>query len=218
MKLIFLGPPGAGKGTQSQRLAKEYDIAQISTGDMLRAEVKSQSEIGQQAKKIMDEGGLVPDDLMVRMIQNRIQADDCKNGFILDGFPRNVEQAKALDSMFAQQHLKLDAVLYLKVDENILADRISGRYSCSKCGASYNKQFKNPETEGVCDSCGSVEFVSRADDNRDTVFARLETFREQTAPLLPYYEQKDCLYVVDGMKNIDDVTKDIDHILKKIKI
>lgn len=218
MKIIFLGPPGAGKGTQAQRLAQEYQIAQISTGDMLRAEVKSQSEIGLQAKQIMDAGQLFPDELMVKMIQNRISADDCRNGFILDGFPRNVEQAKALDEMFHEQNLKLDAVLCLQVDDEILAERIAGRFSCAKCGASYNKQFKQPVKDGICDVCGSDEFISRADDNKETVLARLKTYQEQTAPLLPYYEKKNCLYLINGMKTVNEVTKEIDQILKKIKI
>lgn len=218
MKLIFLGPPGAGKGTQSQRLARKYQIAQISTGDMLRAEVKSQSEIGLKAKQIMDAGQLFPDELMVKMIQHRIAADDCRHGFILDGFPRNIDQAQALDKMFEQQNLKLDAVLCLQVDDEILAERISGRFSCAKCGASYNKQFKKPVKENICDVCGSSEFVSRADDNKDTVLARLKTYQQQTAPLLPYYEKKNCLFIIDGMKSVDEVTKEIDQILKKNKI
>ncbi|MBH9973224.1 MULTISPECIES: adenylate kinase [Commensalibacter] len=218
MKLIFLGPPGAGKGTQAQRLSEKYHIAQISTGDMLRAEVRSGSEIGKKAKDIMDKGLLFPDDLMVEMIAKRIKKDDCKNGFILDGFPRNVDQAKALDKMFVSEHLKLDAVLLLKVDEEILAERISNRFSCAKCGASYNKLSKKPKKDGVCDACGSTEFVSRADDNKDTVLERLKVYREQTAPLLPYYKEKKCLYPIDGMKNMDEVTKDIDLILKKNKM
>ncbi len=218
MKLIFLGPPGAGKGTQAQRLSEKYHIAQISTGDMLRAEVQSGSEIGLKAKKIMEAGSLFPDDLMVKMIKQRIEKDDCKYGFILDGFPRNVDQAKALDQMFAEQHLKLDAVLLLEVDEKRLADRISNRFSCAKCGASYNKQFKKPKKEGVCDVCGSTELVFRSDDNKDTVLERLRVYREQTAPLLPYYKEKKCLYPINGMKSVDAVTKDIDLILKKIKM
>ncbi|CAI3937639.1 adenylate kinase [Commensalibacter papalotli (ex Botero et al. 2024)] len=218
MKLVFLGPPGAGKGTQSQHLAKEYKIAQISTGDMLRAEVKAESDIGKLAKKIMDNGELVPDDLIVSMIQKRIQVDDCKNGFILDGFPRSLGQAEALDTMFASQNMQLDAVLSLEVDEEVLAERISGRFSCAKCGASYHKLFKQPKVDKVCDSCGSTEFVSRADDNKETVLARLETYRKQTAPLLPYYQKKNCLYAINGMKSVDEVTKDIDQVLKQIKL
>lgn len=218
MKLVFLGPPGAGKGTQSQYLAQEYHIAQISTGDMLRAEVKAESEIGKLAKKIINNGELVPDDLIVSMIKKRIQADDCKNGFILDGFPRSLIQAEALDKMFVSQGMKLDAVLSLEVNEEVLAARISGRFSCAKCGASYHKQFKQPKEKGVCDSCGSTEFISRADDNKETVLARLETYRKQTAPLLPYYEKKSCLYPINGMKSVDEVTKDIDQVLKKIKV
>lgn len=218
MKLVFLGPPGAGKGTQSQHLAQEYRIAQISTGDMLRAEVKAESDIGVLAKKIMDNGELVPDDLIVSMIKKRIQADDCKNGFILDGFPRSLGQAEALDTMFASQNMQLDAVLSLEVDEEVLAERISGRFSCAKCGASYHKQFKLPKVNGVCDSCGSTDFISRADDNKETVLARLETYRKQTAPLLPYYKKKNCLYAINGMKSVEDVIKDIDQVLKQIKL
>lgn len=218
MKLVFLGPPGAGKGTQSQHLAQEYHIAQISTGDMLRAEVKAESEIGKLAKKIMDNGELVPDDLIVSMIQKRIQADDCKNGFILDGFPRSLGQAEALDKMLTSQNMRLDAVISLEVDEEALAERISGRFSCAKCGASYHKQFKQPKVNEICDSCGSTDFISRADDNKETVLARLETYRKQTAPLLPYYDKKNCLYPINGMKTVDDVIKDIDQVIKKIKL
>lgn len=218
MNIIFLGPPGAGKGTQSQRLAKKYGIAPISTGDMLRAEVKANSEIGKQAQEIMNAGQLVPDSLMVSMIQKRVKADDCKNGFILDGFPRNLEQAKALDKMFSEQNLTLNVVLSLKVDESALADRIAGRFSCAQCGASYNKYFNKPKHEGECDSCGSHEFIHRNDDNRETVLARLETYRNQTAPLLPYYEKKNCLFIIDGTKDINEVGQEIDEVLKKIRI
>ncbi|CAK7193336.1 Adenylate kinase [Commensalibacter sp. Nvir] len=216
MKIVFLGPPGAGKGTQAQILVNKYRIAQISTGDMLRAEVKNQTDIGKLAKSIMDAGQLLPDDLMIKMIETRIHKNDCHNGFILDGFPRSLGQAQALDKMFALQHTKIDLVLLLEVDEQVLADRISGRFSCANCGASYHKTMKQPKVKGVCDVCGATEFVYRADDNKETVLARLETYKKQTAPLLPYYEQKKCLYRIDGMKNVNEVAKEIDQIIKNI--
>lgn len=213
MNLILLGPPGAGKGTQSKRLEDKYSIVQLSTGDMLRAEVASGSELGQQAKKIMEDGGLVSDDIIIGMISNRVDQDDCKNGFILDGFPRTVPQAEALDKMLAEKSLKIDHVLELEVDDEAMVERISGRYTCAKCGQGYHDSFQKPEKDGVCDKCGSTEFVRRADDNAETVRSRLKAYHEQTAPIADFYRSQGNLSSVDGMADIDAVTRQLENII-----
>ena len=213
MNIILLGPPGAGKGTQAKRLEREHDMIQLSTGDMLREAVTAGSELGRQAKNIMDAGELVPDELMIRMIAERIDQPDCRRGFILDGFPRTTRQAEALDVMLEQKGLRLDSVIEMRVDEEALVERITGRFSCAACGAGYHDTFQRPKTGGVCDTCGGAEFVRRADDNEETVRARLEAYRAQTAPILPYYDQKGLLRVVDGMASIDEVTGQIEAML-----
>lgn len=213
MNIILLGPPGAGKGTQAQRLVESKGLVQLSTGDMLRAAVKQGTEVGKQAKSYMDAGALVPDEVVIGIIADRIDEPDCKNGFILDGFPRTVAQAEALDRMLADKNLELSAVIEMKVDDAALVERITGRFSCAKCGAGYHERFNKPKVEGVCDKCGSTEFVRRADDTRETVASRLEAYHEQTAPLLPYYRQRGKLKTVDGMADIDEVTRQLENVL-----
>ncbi len=213
MNIILLGPPGSGKGTQAKRIEQTHGIIQLSTGDMLRATTDSDTGFGRRVKAIMDSGQLVSDDIIVEMIDRRIVQPDCSNGFILDGFPRNVPQAKALDAMLAEHNFKLDHAILLEVDEAALVDRLSGRFTCTHCGASFHDRYNRPSREGVCEVCGGSEFVRRADDRPEAVKARFEVYRSQTAPILPYYRDRGILRIVDGMAQIDDVTCEIDRIL-----
>ena len=213
MILILLGPPGCGKGTQAKRLEESYSVMQLSTGDMLRAAVASGSKMGEQAKKVMDAGGLMPDEIMIEIISERIDQPDCANGFILDGFPRTTPQAEALDTLLAQKSLKLGKVIELKVDEEALVERITGRFSCVKCGAGYHDKFQQPKRSGICDSCGNTQFSRRSDDNEETVRSRLSAYNDQTAEIVPYYGAKGNLIKVDGMLNIEDVTLAIQEVI-----
>ena len=213
MKLVLLGPPGAGKGTQGDLLARKLAIPKLSTGDMLRAEASSGSELGGRLQEIMSKGQLVPDPLMIDLIRNRISESDCANGFILDGFPRTIAQAEALDDMLRQEQLSLDKVIEIKVDDAALVERISGRFACAICGEGYHDNFKQPAKSGVCDQCGGTEFSRRKDDSAETVAARLEAYNAQTAPLLPYYESADLLVSIDGMLTIEEVTGQMDAVV-----
>jgi adenylate kinase len=213
MNLILLGPPGAGKGTQAQRLETDLGLKQLSTGDMLRAEVKSGSPLGKRAAAIMERGELLPDDLMISLIEARITQADCAKGFILDGFPRTVAQAEALDRMLTARGLKLDHVIEMAVDEAALTGRITGRFACATCGTGYHDKFKPTKQVGKCDVCGGAEFTRRKDDNAETVGARLKAYREQTAPLLPYYKGRKVLKSVDGMADMDEVYRQIRGVL-----
>jgi adenylate kinase len=206
MRLVLLGPPGAGKGTQAKRIAAKYDIPHLSTGDMLREAVAADTELGRRAKAIMDAGQLVPDDVMNRLVAERIAQPDAARGFVLDGFPRTLAQARALDALLEQRGQRLDAVLEFAAEDDALVDRISGRFACARCGAGYHDRFKRTKAEGVCDVCGSREFVRREDDKPKTVRARLKAYHAQTAPLLPYYRANGILAAVDGMAEIDDVS------------
>jgi adenylate kinase len=214
MRLILLGPPGAGKGTQAKRIEQRCGIVQLATGDMLRAATASGSELGLKVRSIMDAGQLVSDDIMVAIVAERIAEPDCAAGFILDGFPRTVPQAEALDAMLSERRLKLDHVILMEVDEAALVERLSGRFSCTRCGASYHERKHRPRIDGVCDMCGNREFVHRADDRPEAVEARFAVYRQQTAPILPYYERRGILRRIDGMADIDAVTKSIEAVLE----
>ncbi len=214
MNLILLGPPGAGKGTQAKRLQETHGLVQLATGDMVRAVIASGSELGQRVKAIYDAGRLVPDDIIIDMIAARIDEPDCTGGFILDGFPRTVPQAEALDAMLAERGRKLDHVILMEVDEAELIARIVGRLICPVCGASYHEHFNRPRVDGKCDNCGGADLVHRADDRPEAVATRLEAYRNQTAPILPYYRARGILRSVDGMAPIDEVTRQIEAVLR----
>ncbi len=215
--IIFIGAPGSGKGTQSSLLANQLQIPNISTGEMLRQEVFVKSKIGDLVKSFMDSGELVPDDLIVNIIKKRIAESDCNRGFILDGFPRNFQQAERLESMLRDVEKQIDIVINIEVNNKILIKRISGRFSCKKCGELYNHFFNRPKSEGVCDKCKNQEFDNRSDDNEETVKNRLKVYNQKTKELIEFYSARDLIYKVDGLKDIDlinlDISKAIDRII-----
>ena len=201
MKIIMLGAPGAGKGTHAKKISEKYSIPHISTGDIFRANIKEGTELGKKAKEYMDQGLLVPDELTCDLVMDRIQQDDCKNGFVLDGFPRTIPQAEALDNM----NVRIDRVIDIEVPDEKIAARLSGRRVCLKCGATYHTQYKKPQVDGVCDACGD-NLVQRKDDMPETVLDRLNTYHQQTEPLKDYYEKKGILRVVEGQEEVADTT------------
>lgn len=213
MNIILLGPPGAGKGTQASRIMADRGMVQLSTGDMLRAAVKSGSPVGIKAKSVMDAGELVSDEIVSGIIGERLDMADTLNGVIFDGYPRTAAQAEQLDALLSARGRTLDHVIELLVDEDALVDRITGRYTCAKCGEGYHDRYKQPTVAGVCDVCGSTEFKRRADDNEETVRTRMAEYRAKTAPILPIYQARGLVSRVDGMADMDEVTHAIEKIL-----
>ncbi|WP_265455891.1 adenylate kinase [Enterococcus sp. HY326] len=215
MNLILMGLPGAGKGTQAERIIDAYGIPQISTGDMFRAAIKNETTLGLQAKAFMDKGDLVPDEVTNGIVKERLAEDDTKNGFLLDGFPRTIDQAKALDQMLKDLNKKIDGVIEIHVAEDILVERLAGRYICRNCGATYHKIFNPTKVEDTCDRCGGHEFFQREDDKPETVKNRLAVNIESSAPILAYYQKLGLLQTIDGNRPIDDVFADVKHIIDK---
>jgi len=208
MKIIMLGAPGAGKGTQAQMMAEKYSIPQISTGDIFRANIKNQTELGKKAKSYIDAGELVPDQLTCDLVVDRLSQDDCANGYILDGFPRTIAQADALTQALEAQGTKIDYAIDIEVDDAKIVDRMSGRRTCQGCSASYHIKYKAPKTEGICDKCGE-KLILREDDKPETVQHRLDVYHKQTQPLIDYYKKQGCLSSIDGMKDVSEVFADI---------
>ncbi len=213
MDLIFLGPPGAGKGTQAKMLVERYGIPQVSTGDILRAAVAEGTDLGKKAKEYMEAGKLVPDEVVIGIIEERLKQSDCEKGFILDGFPRTVPQAEALDKVLEKMGRKIDHVLTLDVPEEELIRRLTGRRTCKKCGAMYHIIFNPPKVEGVCDKCGG-ELYQRPDDNEETVRSRLSVYEQQTSPLIDFYEKKGLVRKIDGRGEIKEIFDQIVKILE----
>lgn len=214
MNLILLGPPGAGKGTQAKLIEDEFQLTQLSSGDLLRAASAAGTAEGKKAKGYMERGALVPDDLVVDIVFHHIEGLKDIKGFILDGFPRTVEQAKTLDKQLTDTGKKIDKVIVIEVDDDKLVERITGRYTCAKCGEGYHDQFKRPKTAGVCDRCGGSEFKHRADDNEATVRNRLKVYHDQTKPLISYYQTDGKVKAVDGEQPIKEIAQQINKALK----
>lgn len=214
--LILLGPPGAGKGTQARMLEDRFGLIQLSTGDLLRAAVKAGTDAGQKARAVMEAGGLVSDEIVIAILRDRLAEADCAQGVILDGFPRTTAQAEALDTLLETSGQRINAAISLDVDSAAMVTRISGRYTCAKCGEGYHDTFKHPDIAGTCDTCGGVEFTRRADDTAETVRSRLEAYAEQTAPLIDYYEQNQALIRVPAMGAIDDIAANLGAIVTKV--
>lgn len=210
-----MGLPGAGKGTQADKIVEEYNIPHISTGDMFRLAIKEGTELGKKAKTYMDEGALVPDEVTIGIVQERLSKTDCNNGFLLDGFPRTLAQAEALDSLLASMGREIDYVLHIDVDQNVLVERLSGRRICPKCGTAYHVIFNPPKVEGICDKDGEA-LIQREDDKAETVKKRLEVNVEQTQPMLDFYRSKGDLVTIDGEQEIQKVFEDIHEKLKEI--
>lgn len=213
MNIILLGPPGAGKGTQARLLVEKHGMVQLSTGDMLRAAVAAGSEIGKQAKAIMDRGDLVTDEVVIGIISDRLDEPDIEGGAIFDGFPRTLAQADALADLLDKKGMSLDAVVEMRCDDEILVERVTGRYTCAGCGEGYHRSFKQPKVDGVCDNCGESKMVQRDDDNEDSFRTRLLNYYKDTSPLIGYYHAKGSLRPVDGTAAINEVTKQIDAVL-----
>lgn len=212
--LVLLGPPGAGKGTQARKLEETFGLIQLSTGDLLRTAVAAGTEAGKKAKAVMEAGELVSDDIVIAILRDRMAEPDCAKGVILDGFPRTTVQAEALDTLMQDTGQSITAAISLEVQDDAMVDRISGRYTCAKCGEGYHDSFKRPETEGVCDRCGGTEMTRRADDNAETVAQRLKAYHAQTAPLIAYYNDKNVLHRIDAMRAIDAITKEMKSVVQ----
>ncbi|WEG12653.1 adenylate kinase [Pullulanibacillus sp. KACC 23026] len=217
MNLILMGLPGAGKGTQAERIVEKYGLPHISTGDMFRQAIKDETGLGLEAKRYMDKGELVPDEVTVGIVNERLAKDDCKEGFLLDGFPRTVAQAESLERILADTGRRIDAVLYIKMDQSKLMARLTGRRICSQCGATYHLVFNPPAKEGVCDKCGG-DLHQRPDDKEETVTARLEVNAKQQQPLLDFYSHQGCLQEIDGDRDIEDVFESIETILGSLNV
>lgn len=216
VNIIFIGAPGSGKGTQSELLGDNLKIPNISTGDILRREVQQKSDIGILAKSYMNSGSLVPDDVMIGIIKRRISENDCDNGFILDGFPRNYEQNEILKTMLIDLGKKIDLVINIDVDDGVLIKRIAGRFSCAKCNSVYNRFFNQTKLKDVCDKCGGVEFNSRSDDNEETVKNRLKVYNQNTEKLISIYKEKSLFFSVDGLKGIALINSEINEAVDKV--
>lgn len=216
MKIVLLGPPGAGKGTQAKSISNRYSIPHISTGDIFRKNISENTPLGIEAKSYMDNGQLVPDEVTINMVKDRLQQDDCKNGYLLDGFPRTVHQAEALDNFLTEREESIDTALLIEVPKEFILERMTGRRVCPSCGASYHIKFNPPTNDGKCDLCGS-DVIQRKDDTEETVKERLDVYENQTQPLIDFYKNKKQLSVVDGTQAINEVFESICKILGSYK-